>query len=183
MNCEQLFLVSALCCMLSFEPYIVFGAKSKDYYEILGVKTSATEKEIKRAFRKLAIKYHPDKNKDPDAEEKFVEIAKGKHGFVDSSRLKKFHIFMPLREASLSIMSVPDFHIKKISCSMYSCSVCISCINWLTYRDLLSIVCLSVHLWNFLCSLTQAGDSFAILKTLDFVDLKLSKIFDLVFSF
>lgn len=82
--------------MLSFEPYIVSGAKSKDYYEVLGVEKSATQKEIKRAFRKLAIKYHPDKNKDPDAEEKFVEIAKGNG--VDSLRFKKFHIFIPLRE-------------------------------------------------------------------------------------
>ena len=54
-------------------------AKKKDYYELLGVKRNAKEKDIKKAFRKLAIKYHPDKNKDPDAEQTFIEIAKGKH--------------------------------------------------------------------------------------------------------
>ena len=80
MNCEQLFYLSALCCMFTLESYLVLGAK-KDLYEVLGVKKNAKEKEIKRAFRKLAIKYHPDKNKDPDAEKQFVEIAKGLHLF------------------------------------------------------------------------------------------------------
>jgi DnaJ-class molecular chaperone len=47
-----------------------------------GVKKDASEKDIKRAFRKLAMKYHPDKNKDPGAEEKFKELAKGKLGFI-----------------------------------------------------------------------------------------------------
>ena len=46
----------------------------KDYYEILGVTRSADADEIKRAYRKLARKYHPDKNKDAGAEEKFKAI-------------------------------------------------------------------------------------------------------------
>ena len=48
---------------------------SKDYYEVLGLQKGASEDEIKRAFRKLAIKYHPDKNQgNKEAEEKFKDI-------------------------------------------------------------------------------------------------------------
>ena len=47
----------------------------RDYYEILGVPRHTDRKTIKDAFRRLALKYHPDRNKDPDAEEKFKEIA------------------------------------------------------------------------------------------------------------
>lgn len=50
-------------------------AEPRDYYEVLGISRDADAKAIKDAFRQLALKYHPDRNKDPDASDRFKEIA------------------------------------------------------------------------------------------------------------
>lgn len=63
----------AVCVLMITELILA----KKDYYDILGVPKDATERQIKKAFHKLAMKYHPDKNKSPDAEVRFREIAEG----------------------------------------------------------------------------------------------------------
>jgi curved DNA-binding protein len=63
----------------------------KDYYKILGVARSADEKEIKRAYRQLALKYHPDKNPDdPQAEDRFKEINEAYEVLGDPSKRAKY---------------------------------------------------------------------------------------------
>ncbi|CAG0993208.1 partial Chaperone protein DnaJ, partial [Methanosarcinales archaeon] len=65
-------------------------ATKRDYYEILGVDKKASADDIKSAYRKLAMQYHPDKNKSPDAEEKFKEISESYAVLSDQSKRQQY---------------------------------------------------------------------------------------------
>ncbi|MCO7126344.1 molecular chaperone DnaJ [Sporolactobacillus shoreicorticis] len=65
----------------------------RDYYEILGVSKDASKEEIKKAFRKLARKYHPDVNKDADAPEKFKEVSKAYETLSDPQKRAQYDQF------------------------------------------------------------------------------------------
>jgi len=65
----------------------------RSYYDILGVDKKASDRQIKKAFRKLAVRYHPDKNKDPDAEEKFREIAEAYEVLSDENKRRQYDQF------------------------------------------------------------------------------------------
>ncbi|EJO5347209.1 molecular chaperone DnaJ [Clostridium botulinum] len=67
---------------------------SKDYYAVLGIQKGASEQDIKKAFRKLAIKYHPDKNKgNKEAEEKFKEINEAYQVLSDPQKKAQYDQF------------------------------------------------------------------------------------------
>jgi molecular chaperone DnaJ len=69
-------------------------AKKRDFYEILGVDRGASADEIKKAYRKLAIKFHPDKNPDdPNAEEKFKEAAEAYSILSDEDKRRRYDQF------------------------------------------------------------------------------------------
>ena len=65
----------------------------RDYYEVLGVEKNAAEAEIKRAYRKLAAKYHPDVNHEPDAEAKFKEINEAYEVLSDADKKARYDQF------------------------------------------------------------------------------------------
>ena len=60
----------------------------RDYYEVLGVSKSADEKEIKKSYRRVAMKYHPDRNPDdPEAEDKFKEATEAYEKIKEARRM------------------------------------------------------------------------------------------------
>ncbi|XP_041650637.1 dnaJ homolog subfamily B member 9a [Cheilinus undulatus] len=79
----------AVCILMITELILA----KKDYYDILGVPKDATERQIKKAFHKLAMKYHPDKNRSPDAELKFREIAEAYETLSDESKRRQYDQF------------------------------------------------------------------------------------------
>lgn len=71
----------------------------KNYYTILGVKLTSTKNEIKKSYRKLALKFHPDKNPDnKEAEEKFKEIAEAYEVLSDNNKRNSYNILLQKEE-------------------------------------------------------------------------------------
>lgn len=64
--------------------------EKKDYYDVLGLDHSATKEDIKKTYRKLALKYHPDKNKEKGSEEKFKEISEAYAVLYDDEKRKMY---------------------------------------------------------------------------------------------
>jgi molecular chaperone DnaJ len=65
----------------------------RDYYEVLGVQKNANKEEVKNAYRKLALQYHPDRNKSHNAEEKFKEISEAYAVLSDEEKRKRYDAY------------------------------------------------------------------------------------------
>jgi len=65
----------------------------KDYYEVLGVDRKASKEDIKKAYKKKALQFHPDKNESADAEEKFKEIAEAYEVLSDDNKRRNYDLF------------------------------------------------------------------------------------------
>ncbi|MGX7592548.1 DnaJ C-terminal domain-containing protein [Candidatus Karelsulcia muelleri] len=82
--------------------------KKKDYYEILGVNRDATLDQIKRAYRKLALKYHPDKNREKEAEEKFKEAAEAYNVLSDTNKRNTYDQYGPQNYQESNNLNIED---------------------------------------------------------------------------
>eukprot|EP01029_Cantina_marsupialis_P011005 TRINITY_DN2474_c0_g1_i1.p1 TRINITY_DN2474_c0_g1~~TRINITY_DN2474_c0_g1_i1.p1 ORF type:complete len:583 (-),score=201.38 TRINITY_DN2474_c0_g1_i1:180-1877(-) len=82
MGNRVIFFLVLLFCVINF------ALAGRDFYKILGVKRNANDKQLKKAYRKLALKYHPDKNIDnkEEAEDKFVEVSQAYEILSDSDK-------------------------------------------------------------------------------------------------
>ena len=69
------------------------SGNKRDYYEVLGIQRSANKEEIKNSYRKLALQYHPDRNKSPGAEEKFKEISEAYAVLSDDEKRKRYDTY------------------------------------------------------------------------------------------
>src|SRR5919199_3522779 len=69
------------------------ATQKRDYYEVLGVSRQASEDEIRRAFRKLAFEYHPDRNPSSDAADKFKEISEAYEVLQDGDKRSAYDRF------------------------------------------------------------------------------------------
>lgn len=88
-------------------------ATKRDYYEILGVDKKSSTEDIKSAYRKLAMQYHPDRNKSPDAEEKFKEISEAYAVLSDQGKRQQYdqfgHAGIDMRYSQEDIFRGVDF--------------------------------------------------------------------------
>src|SRR3989338_4416428 len=92
-------------------------ATEKDYYQLLGVSKSSSADEIKKAYRKLALEFHPDRNKSADASAKFKEVTKAYEVLSDPQKSKpmistaQLHLIKPQALVELVdqlVVGVPD---------------------------------------------------------------------------
>ena len=120
-SCLSRYLLRAtLCayCVLILATRLQAGASQKaeeeeDYYKLLGVPRTASAKEIKKAFHKLAMDYHPDKNPDPEARKKFEKIANGELRRATSNSYSVHRAFLFTFIATRSTLNMQIYLLNK----------------------------------------------------------------------
>lgn len=109
-------------------PCLAIKPTGKDFYKVLGVTPESNEDEIKKAYRKMALKFHPDKNSDADAEDKFKEIAEAYEILTDPKKRGIYDQFGEEGEREISFTGLKYFKYCHLAnycsigwCINYSC--------------------------------------------------------------
>src|SRR5205823_825638 len=98
----------AICNLQSARTGCMMASSKRDYYEVIGVRREADAEEIKRAYRKLAMQYHPDRNVgDAESEEKFKEAAEAYEVLRDPEKRQRYDRY---GHAGLDGMNMPNFN-------------------------------------------------------------------------
>ena len=118
----------------------------KDYYKSLGLVRGASEEDIKKAYKKMALKFHPDKNKTPGAEEKFKEIAEAYEVLSDP---KKRQVFDQYGEEGLK-----GINLEFICLLIYYNIFYINYLLGLLWSAKLLEIEITLNSWHFQCIIT-----------------------------
>lgn len=88
----------------------------RDYYKTLGISKGATEEDIKKAYKKQALKWHPDKNKSPAAEDKFKEIAEAYEVLSDPKKRDIYDQYGEEGKVSNLSPECNELAVKRVKC-------------------------------------------------------------------
>lgn len=131
-----LFLLSSVCLVEGKknieDPFNIFCG-STDCYDVLNLtRVDATAKEIKKAYRKLSLQYHPDKNKEPGAEERFIQIAKAAEVLSDLEQKELYDYYLDHPRVSELTVSLDIYYCSVVWISsglslLSSCNVQLLC--------------------------------------------------------
>ena len=91
-------------------PFFSRVRKCQDYYEILGVTKEASESDLKKSYRKLALQFHPDKNHAPGAGEAFKAIGNAIAVLSDTEKRQQYDLYGPMEERTSRPRYVYHFH-------------------------------------------------------------------------
>ena len=88
---KKFYSILGLTVLLTFQVATLVSAANRDFYKILGIRRNATPAQIKRAYRKLSMKYHPDKNPgDAKAKQMFTDVAAAKEMLENRDKRRKY---------------------------------------------------------------------------------------------
>ena len=99
------------------------AVNNRKFYDVLGVQPGASEGDLKKAYRKLAMKWHPDRNKSPEANEKFQSISRAYDVLSDPEKRKVYDMYGDQGLQMVETMGVPAWVLSPVAQGGVGCSI------------------------------------------------------------